>query len=427
MNSILNFVQDKIGPIASKIASQKHLVAIRDGLVLIMPLTIVGSIFIIIGEFPVAAYQQFMAGVFGEAFWGSFVWDVAFPATMGISAVVAVFGVAYSFVKNQNIDGLPAGAIALAAYFFLLEGAEGILSYLGAEGLFVALVTGLIVGEIYCFFVKKDIVIHLPDSVPPTIMRSFVALIPSIVILVLFFAIRILISITPFGTIHNLIMTILQAPLMGISNTYFGTLLASLLNSILWTFGLHGDQIVGSVTGPIMTANYLANVEAFKSGLLPPFINCEGFGAIFLNFGGTGSILGLVLACKFMCKSKTVQQIANIGLVPSLFNISEPIMFGLPIVLNPIMMIPFILVTIVVTSVAYLAFYLNLVARIIVSPPWTTPIFASGFLATGGDWRAVVLQLVLLVIAFLIYLPFIKIVDNDYLKKEAGEPVKTEV
>jgi len=421
MSGLLNFIQDSIGPIASKIANQKHLVAIRDGLVLIMPLTIVGSIFIIIGEFPIPAYQEFMLGVFGETFWGGFVWGVAFPATMGISAIVAVFGVAYSFVKNQNIDGLPAGAIALASYFFLLDGEEGILSYLGAEGLFVALVTGLIVGEIYCYFIKKDIVIHLPDSVPPTIMRSFVALIPSVVILFLFFGVRIGIALTPFATIHNLIMVVLQAPLMTVSNTYLGTLLPSMLNSILWTFGLHGDQIVGSVTGPIMTANYLANVEAFKLGLAPPFINCDGFGAIFLNFGGTGAILGLVIACKFMCKSKTIQQIANIGLVPSIFNISEPIMFGLPIVLNPIMMIPFILVTFAVTTVAYLAFALKLVAPIIVSPPWTTPIFASGFLATGGDWRAIVLQLVLLVIAFAIYFPFVKYVDNDYLKKEKGE------
>lgn len=421
MGNSLNFVYDKIGPIASKIAAQKHLLAIRDGLVLIMPLTIVGSIFIILGEFPVAAYQNLMIGIFGEAFWGSFVWDVAFPATMGITSLVAVFGIAFSFVHNEGIDGLPAGAIGLAAYFFLLDGAEGISGYLGAEGLFVALLTGLIVGEIYTRFVKKDIVIHLPDSVPPTIMRSFIALIPCIVILFLFFFIRIGMSFTSYGTVHNLILTVLQAPLMGITNSFGGTIVSSLANSILWTFGLHGDQIVGSITGPIMTAAYLANVEAAKAGLIPEFINCDGFGAIFLNFGGTGSILGLVLACKLTCKSKAIKQIANLGLIPSLFNISEPMMFGLPIVLNPIMMIPFILVTLVVTSVAYLGFYLNLVNRIIVSPPWTTPIFASGFLATGGDWRAIVLQAICLLISILIYLPFVKYVDKGYIEKENAQ------
>lgn len=421
MSHVFNFIYEKIGPVASKIATQKHLLAIRDGLILIMPLTIVGSIFIIIGELPIPAYQDFMIGILGKEFWGSFVWSMAFPATMGISALIAVFGITFSFVHNEDLDGLPAAAIAVGAYFFLLDGSQGVSSFLGAEGLFVAIVTALVTGEIYTLLLRKNIIIHLPDSVPPTIMRSFVALIPSVVILFLFFFVKVGFSFTSFGTVHNFIIAVLQAPLMGISNTFIGTLITSLSNSILWTFGLHGDQIVGSITGPITTAAYLANVEAFKVGLLPPYINCDGFSAIFLNFGGTGSILGLVIACKVACKSKAIKQIANVGLIPSIFNISEPIVFGLPIVLNPIMMIPFVLTSFAVTSVAYLSFQFNLVNRIIVNPPWTTPIFASGFLATGGDWRAIILQLVLLAISFGIYLPFVKYIDNSYLSKEMQE------
>ncbi len=418
MKSILNIIYNKIGPIATKIATQKHLLAIRDGLILLMPITIVASIFIIVGELPIQGYQSFMMNLFGEEAWGSFVWDVVYPATLGISAIIAVIGISYNFVVNEGIDGIPVTAISLASYFILLDGSEGFMNFCGAEGLFVAIITALIVSEIYIYFIKKDFVIHLPDSVPPTILRSFVALIPSVVTIFMFFFIRIGMTFTPYGTVHNMIQTILQQPLMNVSSTYLGTLLTSLANSILWTFGLHGDQIVGSVTAPIMTSNYLANVEAVKSGLLPQFINCDGFGAIFLNFGGTGSILGLILAMRFCCHSKTIKKISNIGLIPSLFNISEPIMFGLPIVLNPIMMIPFILTTFTVTSVAYGAFALNLVNKIIVSPPWTTPIFASGYLATGGDVRAIILQAVLLFTAFIIYLPFVKYVDKEYLAKE---------
>lgn len=419
MEKMLNFVYDKIGPVATKISNQKHLLAIRDGLITIMPLTIVGSIFIIIGELPIEGYQNFMVGLFGEEFWGSFVWDMVFPATMGISALIAVFAIAYSFVKNEGYDALPVGAIAVAAYFMMLDGSEGIADFLGSEGLFVAIIVALLTAMIYLFFIKRDIVIKLPDSVPPTIISSFVALIPSIVILTLFFLARIGFAFTSHGNIHSFIITILQAPLMNVTNTFAGTLVSWMSTSILWTFGLHGDMIVGSVIGPIMTSAYLANVEAFKAGLLPPYVHVDGFGAIFLNFGGTGSILGLAIAAKFACKSKAIQQIANVGLVPALFNISEPFMFGLPIVLNPIMMIPFIIVTFVITTMAYFAFYFNLLTRIVVSPPWTTPIFASGYLATGGDWRAIVLQAVLLLVAFVIYFPFLKAVDRDYLKKEA--------
>lgn len=421
MDNLLGRFYDKVGPVATKIASQKHLLAVRDGLVLLMPFTIVSSIFIIIGELPITAYQNFMIGIFGEAAWGSFVWDIAFPATLGISAVIASFGIAYSFANNEGIDGLPAGAISVSAYFFLLNSGEGLADFLGSEGLFVCILVSLIVGEIYVRFIKKDIVIHLPDSVPPTIMRSFIALIPAIVISALFFGIRLLVAMTPFGTVHNLIQSGLQAPLMNITSTFFGTLTTTLSMSVLWSFGLHGDSIVGSVVEPILTANYLANVEAFKAGLTPEFINCEPFVAVFLNFGGTGGILGLVLAMKFCTKSKAVQKISNISLVPSLFNISEPVMFGLPIVLNPIMILPFILVTLVNTTVAYGAFAFNLVNKIIVSPPWTTPVFASGYLATGGDVRAIILQVVLLAISFALYLPFVKILDKDYLMKEQNE------
>lgn len=418
MDKFLDIINNKVGGIANKIAAQKHLIAIRDGLILLMPITIVASIFIIIGELPIAGYQNFMVGLLGEDFWYNFVWGMVYPATLGLSAVIAVIGIAYNFVHNEGIDGLPAGIIALASYFILLDGIDGISAYCGAEGLFVALIVGLLTGEIYVRLVKKDIVIHLPDSVPPTIMRSFVALIPATLVIFLFFAVRLAFAATSFGTVHSFIMTVLQAPLMNVTSSFFGTLITSLANSALWLFGLHGDSIVGSVTESILTSNYLANVDAHIAGQLPPYINCSGFGSLFLNFGGTGSILGLVLAMKLACKSKTVKKISNVSLVPSIFNISEPVMFGLPIVLNPIMMIPFILVTITTCSVAYGAFALNLVNRIIVSPPWTTPIFISGYLATGGDFRAIILQIVLLAISFFIYLPFVKILDNNYLESE---------
>jgi len=189
-------------------------------------------------------------------------------------------------------------------------------------------------------------------------------------------------------------------------------MLTSFFISIFWCFGLHGDLIVGSVVNPMLTAGLLQNVEAWRTGAQVANVAVEGFQSLFLNVGGTGGTLGLAVVCAFFSKSKTLKLVGRLSLGPGIFNINEPIVFGLPIVLNPILIIPYLLSPLVVATITYFAMSLGLVNKIVASVPWTTPVFISGFLSTGGDWRAVILQVINMAIVVVFYYPFIAMWDR---------------
>lgn len=413
MNKIVEFFDEKLSPIASKISSQRHLIAIRDGLILTMPLMIVGSMIIIFStDFPVPGWAEFITGIFPT--WDDFIWGVVFQSTMSLAALIAVIGIAYSLAKSYKEEGIVTSVLAVSAFFLIQDGSQGAwsTSVLGAEGLFLAIITAIVVVEIYVKIVKSGFVIKLPESVPVAISRSFVALIPGAVIIVLFSLINVAFASTAYVTAGNFIVTILQTPLVAVSASYVGAMVTSFFISIFWCFGLHGDLIVNSVALPMQTAGLLANIEIWRAGGEVTNIAVEGFQALFLNVGGTGGTLGLAIVCAFFSKSKQLKLVGRLSLGPGLFNINEPIVFGLPIVMNPILIIPYLFSPLLVATVTYFAMSLGLVNKIVAAVPWTTPVFFAGFLSTGGDWRAVVLQAVNFVIVIVIYYPFIKMWDR---------------
>jgi PTS system cellobiose-specific IIC component len=413
MNKIVEFFDEKLSPIASKISAQRHLIAIRDGLILTMPLMIVGSIIIIFSsDFPIPAWGTFITGVFPT--WDDFIWGVIFQSTMSLAALIAVMGIAYSLAKSYKEEGIVASVLAVSAFFLLQSAPEWAWSssVLGAEGLFLAIITALVVAEIYVKVVKSGLVIKLPDSVPVAISRSFVALVPGAIIIVLFALIHVGFAMTSYGTAGNFIVTILQTPLVAVSASYLGAMVTSFFISIFWCFGLHGDLIVNAVAGPLQTAGLLANIEAFRASGDIVNIAVEGFQSLFLNVGGTGGTLGLAIVCAFFSKSKQLKLVGRLSLGPGIFNINEPIVFGLPIVMNPILIIPYLFSPLIVATITYFAMSLGLVHKIVAAVPWTTPVFFAGFLSTGGDWKAVVLQAVNFLIVIVIYYPFIKMWDN---------------
>lgn len=413
MDKLTEFFEAKLFPIASRISAQRHLIAIRDGLILTMPLMIVGSIVIIFStDFPIPGWAEFITGIFPT--WDDFIWGVVFQSTMSLAALIAVIGIAYSLALGYKEDGIVAAVLSVSAFFLLQNGADGAWQSgaLGAEGLFLAIITALIVGEIYVKVVKSGLVIKLPDSVPVNISRSFVALVPGAIVIGLFALLHVLFAMTPYGTAGNFIVTILQAPLVAVSASFIGSMLTSFFISIFWCFGLHGDLIVGSVVNPMLTAGLLQNVEAWRTGSQVVNVAVEGFQSLFLNVGGTGGTLGLAVVCAFFSKSKTLKLVGRLSLGPGVFNINEPIVFGLPIVLNPILIIPYLLSPLVVATITYFAMNLGLVNKIVASVPWTTPVFISGFLSTGGDWRAVVLQVINMAVVVVFYYPFIAMWDR---------------
>ncbi|MDF2656487.1 MAG: phosphotransferase system, cellobiose specific, component [Bacillota bacterium] len=433
-----NFFEEKFMPIAARIGNQRHLLALRDGIMFSMPLLIIGSLFIILAELPIDAYQNFMASVFGDN-WNAFE-GAAANGTIGIIALISAFGVAYSLassyaVDGKNIDGIPAGVLSVASYLIVnIVGTFGTgddaveawrTDIFSSQYLFVALVVAIVTAEIYRTLLQKKLVITLPKTVPPTVARSFTALIPGIIITVFFLLVRLGFAFTPWADFATFIQEILKKPISAAGSSYLGTLVACLVEHFLWAFGIHGSSIMTSVMEPVWLVNAAENLEAFKSGATKlPHIVTYTFYENGVWMGGSGATLSVVVYMLIFAKSKLVKQVGRLSIVPGLFNINEPVVFGLPIVLNPFLMIPYIISPVVVMTIMYFGTALGIfpyTTGVII--PWTTPYFISGYLMTGGKIGGVIMEMVAFLAAFAVWFPFIRIWDkkNYNLELASGE------
>ncbi|MDF2680802.1 MAG: celB [Brevibacillus sp.] len=443
MAGFISFLENRVMPVAGRIAEQKHLQAIRDGIILTMPLLIIGSIFLIIGFIPIPGYNDFMSGIFGDKWLTKLLYPV--NATFDIMALIVSFGVAYRLAEKYKVDPLSAGAISVASFLlatpyttmFTPEGAStavevgGVIpvALMGSKGLFVAMILALLSTEIYRKIIQKKIIITMPDGVPPAVARSFVALIPASAVLLVVWLLRILIENTSFQSIHNIVSDLLVGPLNALGSSMFGAIIAVLLVQLLWSLGLHGAAIVGGVMDPIWLSLMDQNRAVFQAdptGELPNVITKQFFD-LWIYAGGSGATLALVVLMILRARSEQMKNIGRLSIGPGLFNINEPVTFGMPIVMNPLLIIPFILAPIVLVIVSYLAMSLGWVAKPSgVAVPWTTPPIISGYLATGGKISGSVLQLVNFVLSLLIYYPFFRLWDKQKLAEEQAESTSTE-
>ncbi|EGK09164.1 PTS family cellobiose porter, IIC component [Desmospora sp. 8437] len=437
MGGLVGFLEKNVMPIAGRIAEQRHLQAIRDGLVLAMPLLIIGSIFLVVAALPIPGYPEFMADVFGEEWQTKLLYPV--NATFDIMALIVSFGVAYRLAEKYKVDPVSAGAISVSAFLlatpytlsFTPDGTKDAIDvggvipvqFMGSQGLFVAMLLGLVATEIYRYIIQKNIVIKMPEGVPPAVARSFVALIPGLVVILVVWAIRLLIELTSFESIHNVVSTMLSKPLGLLGGSLIGALIAVLLVHLLWSSGLHGATIVGGVMGPIWLSLMDENRKVFQadpSADLPNVITTQFFD-LWVYIGGSGATLALVVVMILRARSTQVKSLGRLAIGPGIFNINEPITFGMPIVLNPLLIIPFVLIPLVLTVTTYVAMSTGLVAKPSgVAVPWTTPPLISGYLATGGKISGIVLQAINFVIAIVLYYPFLRIWDKQKLKEEQG-------
>jgi PTS system cellobiose-specific IIC component len=421
MDKFVQWMEKYFMPKASVIAAQRHLVAIRDAFVVTMPLMILGALAVLINNLPIPGFADLMDKLFPKIvndapIWKSFggnIWN----GTFAIFSVLIAFLVAYNLVKSYGKDGIAAGTVSVASFF-----AVGGLSGMDATGLFIALVIALISGEIFQRLVGNEkLVIKMPDDVPPAVAKSFAALLPAMITISLFS----LITSILFGFgIDNIVVSFYEAvqkPFMGLANSYPSALLLAFITPFLWFFGLHGANMVDPLMQTINVPAIDANIKALEAGKQIPYIVNKPFFDSFVNLGGTGATLGLLIAIFIVGrKNKPYKVITNLSLAPGLFNINEPVMFGLPIVLNPIMFIPFIITPMVLVTIAYVATATGLVPGATFMPPWVTPPIIGGFLATksiaGG-----VLAAVNLIVSVLIYLPFVKVATDQFLKQEAAQ------
>lgn len=412
MNTFLSYIEKYFMPAAEKVANQRHLKAIRDGIITTMPLMIIGSIFMIIAFPPIPGLADVV-----EPYVEYLVWPT--HATFEIMSIVAVIAIAYNLGESYKLDGLTSGTLALASFILVTpRTAEGDfpVGFMDSNGLFVAIILAVVSVEIYRFIVKQDLVIKMPEGVPESVGKAFIALIPGFVIIFVTWVLRLFLA-NVFGiSIHDVITQAMQVPLSQIGGSFLGGLVAILLIQIFWSAGIHGISVVASVMAPIWYALTEENVAAMQAGEELPNIMTQQMSAIWTAVGGSGMVLALAILLLF-AKSKRYKSLGRMTIWSSIFNISEPIMFGAPIVMNPILMIPFMLAPVVTYIITYGAMAINLVQRPWAVVPWTTPAPFSGWLTTG-DWRGAVLMIVTLLVSIAIYYPFFRVVDNRQAKLE---------
>lgn len=412
---------------ANKFSNQRHISAVRDGFIDLMPLTIIASFWVLINNMLLNSDSGLLnfipnIGVFTEI--GGYVYN----ATLGILAILIAFTTGSRLSRSYGEEGFIGGYTGVVSFVILLpstvivnnlEGdafeVAGVLTQglTSATGMFLAIVASLIGVTLLSKLSKiEKLKIKMPESVPPSIAKSFNVLIP-IFIVTLVLAVFQFIVVMLFDTdIPALITTFFQTPLVGSLQTLPGILLYVLLSNLLWAFGIHGTSILGSIGEPLMLTALQENIDALNAGNELPHIVTKPFIDAFGWMGGGGNLICLVIAILVISKREDYRTITKIGLIPSLFNISEPLMFGIPVVFNPLLAIPLILVPSITISIAYMATNIGFISKTAAMIPWTTPPVLSGFLATGGDWRAVVLQVLLIALGTLIYMPFVKMTNK---------------
>ncbi|MBA4603241.1 PTS sugar transporter subunit IIC [Thermoactinomyces mirandus] len=428
---MIDWLENHLMEPLGRIAQNKYLQSIRDAFVIFaLPVIITGAIFLIIANPPTSlnwgiidAWANAVEPIQGQLLF-------PFNLTFGLMALTVAFGVGYSLASREDMDSVMAGILSMLSFFmtaFPVTAIENvpfgdILNYLGGQGLFVAIILGILTTEAMRFLINKGVTFELPAGVPPYVMRTFRALVPFMIILPLVWILAWIVWANFGVTIPQLVLD-LFSPLVAASNSYWAALGMILLMLILWSIGIHGMNVVSSVAYPFWMTQLAENADAVKAGAEATGIVTEPFFHMFTHIGGSGATWGLVI---FMLFSASVQlkQVGKTALIPAIFNINEPVIFGVPIVLNPVLIIPFVLAPTVIVTINYILFATGILPPVVLQPPFTVPIFFGGFIATGGSVLAGLVQIIDAVIAALIYWPFFKKYESQLVEQEKNDGVE---
>lgn len=414
MEKATGFLNKHIVPPLTALSENTYLSAIRAGMVSVVPLTIIGGLFMVVAEFPVAAWVKFIEP------WKHLL-EYPFKATFGLLAIFVSFAIGHDLGKQLKQEPLSSGSIA-ALIFLLLQlklipGDEPAIVLdmdgLGSGGLFTAIVVSLVCVRVQKFFTDRNLVIKLPESVPQMVYESFLSLVPMCVLIVVFWWIRFGLGVD----VNHQIQTLFK-PLVFALNTLPGILVYAFCVTLLWSVGINGDNAMDAFVAPVFLAGLAANAEAMSAGQPLTNITALGFFTTFVNVGGTGATIALALVM-LNSKEPGYRKVSRLSLPTQIFQINEPIFFGFPIVLNPIFMIPYILNALLLTTGTYLLMHWGVIQKPFVNVPWTTPPIIGHYLVSGGDWKAAVWGVLSIVIAMAVYYPFAKAAERQRLKAEA--------
>ena len=447
MSSLMDKWQARLMPIANKVGNQKFLVALRDSFIGTMPVIMTGSFALMI--------NAFLADLPGQFGWTwittTFQWLIdinwlVFKGSIPIVVLLFLFTFGVNIARIYNTDKVSAGLVAVASYVITIGGSisktfelagdsqavkkaveklpefkltgnslavtlNGVIpgDQISARGYFTAILIGFVSVIIFCKVMNRNWTIKLPDSVPPAIMKPFLSIIPAAIAMYVVGITTYIFNTVTGDLMINWIYKVLQAPLLSMSQSFWAVLLIVFLNKIFWFFGLHGGNVLAPVMASLFGVTMLANLEAFQAGQTIPYMWTDNSFGAFVWFDA----IGVAIAILWQAKNKHYRKMAKLGIFPMIFNIGEPVMYGLPIVLNPIMFIPYVLTPLLMVTVSYWATAWGLVAPVTQNVTWVMPPVLYGFFATAFDWRAIVLSLINIAISTFVYLPFVKMADKQ--------------
>lgn len=428
MNHFFDKLAEKMLPMAQKLSENRYLSAIRSSFITIMPIIIGCSIFTLLDSVFLGKGHYF------DQWFGITLQPIVDMGTaigsagMDVMTLLIVYLLAKNLSESYKMDESTAAVTAVVDFLIITTfGSTTKLGefiqtyYLGAAGLFTGFICAIATVEIMRKLMSvKALIIHMPDSVPEGVARSFNGMIPVILTMLIFGVVRLITNAVGMP-LNDIIFKGLQQPLSAVITSPVGLVVIYIFYMLLWGFGIHSAYIIGSpILEPIYLANLTANAEAVAKGAAATHILTKPFTDGMMFMGGAGNMLALVIAIFLVSKREDYRSVAKMGLVPAIFNISEPIMYGLPVVMNPILIIPMILVTLVGLLIGYVSTAIGFMGVTYIMTPWTTPAIIGPYLAAGANVGAAVTAAVVLVLSILIYMPFVKVMDKE-LEVENGE------
>lgn len=414
---------------ASKISSQKHMCAIKNAFTSLMPVIITGSFCTLITNVVCATEGNGISlGKLPGMHWLAMFTDwfnAANYATLNFFTVAAVVLIGLELGRLNNQQGFMPGIIALCSFISCLPTVVQIThddvvidvanvigkDYTASRGLFLGIVIALVSVEIYTKLVNSGALkITMPDSVPSNVAGSFNVLFPSMAT-VLICALFNFITTKAFGmSLYQIIYTFLQTPLEKVMQGLPGLLILMLVAQLFWCIGIHGNQIIKPVRDPLLNAAILANTDLVAQGITEVsklnIINMS-FWDTYMSLGGSGCTIGLVIAIFLFSKRGDYRAIAKLEVAPAIFEINEPMTFGLPIVLNPLLVVPFIVAPLATGTFAWIMTKIGFAGVCVYAMPWTTPPILSAWLSTGGSIGAIITQIICIAMSIAIYMPFV--------------------
>ena len=439
MNKLFEFLEKYLMGPMGKVSTWRPVRAFFAAGMASIPFTIVGSAFLVLSVIPQAFNIQFIVDLWGNSFDKiQALYLLAYKCTMGILSLYFAVVIGYEYTKiyveeeGLNLNPLNGSLLAVFAYFLTipeLTYSKGMilavtgkttiggwtiggdsLTRLSTSGMFTAILMSILAVQLYRLCVKKNWVIKMPEAVPEGVARSFTALIPGFVIAFVVLLINGIFIL--FGTDIYKVIAIPFAFVSHITNTWLGIVVIYLLVHALWIVGIHGANIVMGLVNPILLANMAQNVDGKFIAYAGEFTNS------YVTIGGSGATLLLCFYIAFRAKSDQLRMLGKAAMGPAIFNINEPLIFGLPIVYNPILTVPFILAPIVSASIGYWSVQLGLAGKAIAQTPWPTPIGIGAYVGSGGNIGAFVVAFICALAAFVIWYPFIKMYDTKLYKEE---------